>query len=229
MPRGTVALLGLLVAFDACAQVSGSMTLVSDYRFRGDSLSDEKPAAQISVAYDHPSGWYAGAFGSTIRLANQSGRNLQMLSYAGYVRRTRSGVSWEVGADYSAFSGAGHYDYAEIYAGIASDHVSGRIYYASNYFRQSSGTAYAELNGAHRLRDRLHLLGHLGVLCRNSRSTTAEGSGCYRFDARVGVGIDLDSTSIQLTWVATHTTDTVYSVDASRDRSALVLSLSRPF
>ena len=36
----------LILADAAWAQLSGSVTLTSDYRFRGISLSDEKPALQ---------------------------------------------------------------------------------------------------------------------------------------------------------------------------------------
>ena len=68
MLRGAVALWTLLCASEACAQVSGSVTLVSDYRYRGISLSDGRPTAQLSVAYDRPDGWYMGAFASRVRL-----------------------------------------------------------------------------------------------------------------------------------------------------------------
>ena len=86
------------------AQVSGTVKLVSDYRFRGISLSQDKPAAQATVLYDDSSGWYAGAFASTVRFARSSG-DLQALPFVGYASRLPSGVSWEAGADYSAFAG----------------------------------------------------------------------------------------------------------------------------
>ncbi|MHB8533953.1 MAG: TorF family putative porin [Sulfuricaulis sp.] len=229
MLRAAVTLLGLLFACEVLAQVSGSLSLVSDYRFRGESLSDEQPAAQLSVAYDHPRGWYAGAFGSTIQLANQSSRNLQVLAYAGYARRAASGLSWEMGADYSAFSGAGAYDYAEVYSGIASDNVSARIYYAPDYFGQSSGTSYAELNGTRRFQNRLRWLGHVGILRRGSPRTATDGSSRYRFDVQTGMGIDLDRTSIQLTWVGTRDRKTIYSAEENQNRSAFVLSVSWAF
>jgi uncharacterized protein (TIGR02001 family) len=230
VPRTAVTLLGLLFAFEASAQVSGSLSLVSDYRFRGESLSDEQPAAQLSVAYDHPSGWYAGAFGSTIQLANQSNRNLQVLSYAGYARRAASGLSWELGADYSVFSGLSDYDYAEVYSGIASDNVSGRIYYAPDYFGQGAGTVYAELNGARRFQNRLRLLGHIGVLRHSSANAATDGSDRSRFDVQTGVGIDLNKASIQLAWVATRNTNTAYaSVNEHQHQDTFVLSLSWPF
>ncbi|HYQ92230.1 MAG TPA: TorF family putative porin, partial [Candidatus Competibacteraceae bacterium] len=183
-----------------------------------------------SVAYDHPSGWYAGAFGSTIQLANQSNRNLQLLAYAGYAQRAASGLSWEMGADYSAFSGVGDYAYTEVYTGVASDNVSGRIHYAPDYFGQGAGAAYAELNGARRFQNRLRWLGHIGVLRRSSVGAATDGADRYRFDVQTGVGIDLDKISVQLTWVATRPTDTGYAVvDESQHRDVFVLSLSRQF
>jgi uncharacterized protein (TIGR02001 family) len=227
--RGAVALWVLFFAVGACAQVSGSLTLVSDYRYRGISLSDEQPAAQVSIAYDHSSGWYAGAFASTVDLANQSRRDLQLLSYVGYARRARPGLSWEVGAGYSAFTGARGYDYPEVFWGVTSDRVSARIYYAPDYFGQGPAALYVELNGTRPLTDRLHLLGHIGVLRLGSRSAATYGSGRYRFDGQAGIGIDLDGVSIQLAWVATATANAAYPASESRTRNALVVSVSRMF
>src|SRR5438552_816935 len=55
-------------AGSAAAQLSGTLSGVSDYRYRGNTLTHRLPAAQAGVAYDNPHGWYAGAFGSTVRL-----------------------------------------------------------------------------------------------------------------------------------------------------------------
>lgn len=40
--------------------------VVSDYRYRGLSLSDEKPALQAGATLNAPGGWYVGTWGSTI-------------------------------------------------------------------------------------------------------------------------------------------------------------------
>ena len=40
--------------------------VVSDYRYRGDSLSDEKPAFQAGAIVSTTGGWYAGTWGYTI-------------------------------------------------------------------------------------------------------------------------------------------------------------------
>ncbi len=43
-----------------------SAAIVSDYRFRGWSLSDDKPAMQVDATLSHASGLYTGVFASTI-------------------------------------------------------------------------------------------------------------------------------------------------------------------
>ncbi|MGN3973005.1 TorF family putative porin [Tsuneonella sp. SYSU-LHT278] len=46
--------------------LSGSVTLVSDYRFRGVSLSGGDPAVQGGITVSHDSGFYVGTWGSSI-------------------------------------------------------------------------------------------------------------------------------------------------------------------
>jgi uncharacterized protein (TIGR02001 family) len=46
--------------------IESSASVVSDYRFRGVSLSDDKPALQLEATLSHESGFYAGAFTSSI-------------------------------------------------------------------------------------------------------------------------------------------------------------------
>jgi uncharacterized protein (TIGR02001 family) len=226
--RHAPALWGFLFAAGACAQVSGSLNLVSDYRYRGVSLSDEKPAAQLSVVYDHASGWYAGVFGSTVEITERSRHELQLLSYVGYAGRLRPGLTWEAGAAYTAFLRSSGYDYPEVYLGIASEHASGRLSYAQDYYGQGGGALYAELNGTRPLVDRVHLLGHLGVLRLDHRDTATGASGCCRFDVRAGIALDLEPLSLQLAWVAS---GTMNSGPASEDRhrNVWVLSASRAF
>src|SRR5690554_4324388 len=57
---------GLMLAGNASAEVSGSVTVVSDYLFRGVTQTNENPALQGGVTWNHDSGFYAGAWGSSI-------------------------------------------------------------------------------------------------------------------------------------------------------------------
>jgi uncharacterized protein (TIGR02001 family) len=83
----------LLPAAPAAAQeedkgpitVSGSVALVSDYRFRGVSQTDEEMAIQGGVTVTHESGLYAGAWGSNLAgWGTFGGANMELDLYAGY-------------------------------------------------------------------------------------------------------------------------------------------------
>src|SRR3546814_13753478 len=71
---GALLALSALSALPATAQaqaipsgpltVSGGVSVVSDYRFRGLSRSDGKVEVQSTISVDHDSGLYAGVWGS---------------------------------------------------------------------------------------------------------------------------------------------------------------------
>ena len=50
----------LCTASDAHAEFGGSVSLNSDARYRGHSMSDEQPALSVDANYDDPSGVYVG-------------------------------------------------------------------------------------------------------------------------------------------------------------------------
>lgn len=56
----------ILAGSAAEAATSGSLTLTSDYLFRGLSQTDQEPALQGGIEYAHDSGFYAGVWGSNI-------------------------------------------------------------------------------------------------------------------------------------------------------------------
>src|SRR3546814_1231807 len=62
--------------------VSGSATVVSDYRFRGFSQSNEEAAIQGGITVSHDSGLYLGTWGSSIGFAN--GTEIDV--FGGYAR-----------------------------------------------------------------------------------------------------------------------------------------------
>jgi uncharacterized protein (TIGR02001 family) len=190
------------------AQISGSASMVSDYVFRGVSLSDGDPEPQIHLGYDHPSGWYAGAFASRVKLHDHGDE--QLITYAGYTRQLQSGLSWEAGATNSAFLQTARYNYAEIFAGLASDNLSGKIYYSPNYYGENVRTAYAEINGTYEVRSHVHLLGHVGFLRVLSSTGGLAPPLTRRFDTRFGVSAGIGDWTCQLAWIATEKDRTIY-------------------
>jgi uncharacterized protein (TIGR02001 family) len=227
--RGIVAVWLALVAADVTAQVSGTASLVSNYRFRGFSLSDDKPAAQLGITYDDAQGWYAGVFASTVKFATPSSLELQAVPFVGYAWRTATGLSWEVGADYSFFTGgAKGYDYPEVYVGVVAENISGRLYYSSHYFGESTSTLYGEINGTQLVFDRVHLLAHFGILHSTSGPLYYHGSN-HLLDGRVGVGIDLDQFNVELSWVWLNSPNAANGVIGVSSHSGPVLTLSHSF
>ena len=229
MLRGAVVLWALLSCTSACAQVSGSATLLSDYRFRGASLSDGQPAVQLGVAWERDDGWYAGAFASSTQLYGRPGA--QLLTYLGYAHRLHAGLSWEAGAEYAAFSRYPGDNYPEFYLGLASNKLSGRIYYAPRYFSEEHAALYAELNGTRALNERFRLLGHVGWLQRSGRDADPDqGAQRRRLDVRIGVGASLGGFDLQLARVASDGSRGTYSgypTDGDADDGAWVMSVSR--
>jgi uncharacterized protein (TIGR02001 family) len=220
--RGALAILLALCAFEASAQLSATASILSDYRYRGISLSGGDPAAQLGLAYDDPSGVYAGFFASSVQFAISAHRELQMVPYAGYARRLASGWSAEVGAEYATFTGPGSYDYAELYVGIAGEQLSARLYYAPRYFGRESGAFYAELNGAQALTDRIRVLAHVGMLVNRGDYPQYGPSDRRLVDGRLGVAVDIEALTFQASWVGVNSANTGYPVAHGRKNTAVV-------
>jgi uncharacterized protein (TIGR02001 family) len=190
---------GMLAVPAAQAQASASIALASEYSVRGVSLSDGRPAPQLSLAYDAPQGWFAGAFAAPRLALGERSDVTQLVAYAGFARRLPSGLSWEAGASNTSFLHATEYNYREAWAGIASDRLSARLYLAPAYYGHGGRIAYAELNGFYPLRERIKLIGHIGVL-HGLRGALANGPD--RVDLRLAIGIDAGDCNLQLAWLA---------------------------
>jgi uncharacterized protein (TIGR02001 family) len=230
--RGAAALLFCVFAGGVSAQISGTASVVSDYRYRGITLSDRKPAAQVGLTYDDPLGWYAGAFGSTVRLAPPAGPSFQATVFAGFASRVASGISLDAGADYSAFSGAADDNYGEVYLGVASENVSARIYYAPDYFGQHANAIYGEINAVQPLFDRVSFLLHLGFLTTRAYSPYSlygPRSTQNVVDGRIGLGANFDLFRLELAWVGISNANIGYLIAGSRSPNTVVLTVSHAF
>ncbi len=81
------------------SSLSYNVGVVSDYRYRGISQSRLEPALQGGIDYADKSGFYVGAWGSTIKWIKDNTAtkgNLEVDLYAGY-KGTAGGLSYDVG------------------------------------------------------------------------------------------------------------------------------------
>jgi uncharacterized protein (TIGR02001 family) len=89
--------------------ISGSVTAVSDYRFRGVSLSDKDFAFQPTITISHESGLYLGAWASNI--APNAGDDVELDIYAGFAGGDT--VTYDIGATYYVYPGVSSFNYVE--------------------------------------------------------------------------------------------------------------------
>lgn len=115
--------------------VSGSVGLVSEYRFRGVSQSDRAMAVQGGITISHESGFYVGTWGSNLAgWGTFGGANMELDLIAGY-KHTFGDATVDVGATWYMYPrGFDNTDFIEPYV-----KVSGSLGPAS----LTAGIAYA--------------------------------------------------------------------------------------
>lgn len=91
--------------------LSGGVTAVSDYRFRGVSLSNKQLAIQPTLTVSHSSGLYAGVWGSNV--TPNGGDDVEVDLYAGYAGGAGP-ITYDLGATYYVYPGASGFNYAEV-------------------------------------------------------------------------------------------------------------------
>lgn len=133
--------------------LSGEASLLSDYRFRGVSRSDEDPALQGQLTLSAPNGLYAGARGIAALDDVPRLGNAQLDLYAGYGVDLGSGSSLDAGLLYYWFpDGTGATDYFEPYASLS--HTLGPV-------QATLGAKYAPEQDAIGGEDLLYLFGEV--------------------------------------------------------------------
>ena len=98
-------------------EVSGGVALVSDYRFRGLSLSDHSPALQSELWLTHDSGLYAGVWGST--LAAYGGATVETDLTIGFAK-SAGPIDFDVYATWYVYPGGHDVNYVEITSTISA-------------------------------------------------------------------------------------------------------------
>lgn len=230
MPRrlwaGAQLLFLLLLATPARAEVGAAVSLLSEARLRGYSMSAGKPVGQLDLSYDHRSGFYAGLSATVV--AHDGLNPLALQESIGFARKLASGPTIDVGVVQSNYTRhTGRYrplSYTEVYAGLIGRNVASRVYLSPNYFDPGVWTLYGELDAGMRPTDRLRLTGHVGVLTR----LRGPGRQAAQYDWRVGAAHELGRFSVQLSLTGGGPGRDYYEHRA-RSRTAVVLGVSRIF
>ena len=183
----------LLTGAQAQAQTGFTATFASEYSLRGLSLSDGRAVPQLRIDHDTNNGWYGGAFGSRVALRERPARAI-LMAYGGYARRLPGGLGWDAGFSRSVFLRDARYNYTEFYAGINADRLGARLSLSPDFYG-AGRTAYAEINGALPLGERVRLSAHAGLLHRFGGTS---GAARDRIDLRVAFAADIGDASVEV-------------------------------
>ncbi|MDG2533312.1 TorF family putative porin [Sphingomonas sp. HITSZ_GF] len=156
--------------------VSGSVGVVSDYKFRGISQTDGNFAVQGGITVSHESGFYIGTWGSSIDdYVTVHGTAHQELDLIAGYKKSFDGVTVDVGAVYYVYPGTrlsgdtSASDFIEPYLSVAYSvgPVTGKV--TGNYAPKQKALAIDQgLTGAFKKEDNFYLAGDLSVAIPNT-------------------------------------------------------------
>ena len=114
------------------AEISGNVTLASDYSFRGVSQTSRDPAIQGGFDVTWASGFYIGTWSSNVSFGNTS-QELDL--YLGYGGAINENLSWDVNYVRFEYPSAGSdLDYNELDASLSFASFTVGLGYSNKYF-----------------------------------------------------------------------------------------------
>jgi len=252
---------GLALAADAPAPASphtftSNVSLISDYLYRGISQTGQKPALQGGFDYAHSSGFYAGAWGSSISWlsdaytasAGTAGANnagLELDTYLGFKNSFATDFSYDVGFlryNYpgSYAPGATKGDTNEIYGALGYKWITAKYSYSLDKtfgVPDARGTDYIDLSASYPIPDTGITVGaHVGKQKYKGSSAAyiaAGGPQASYTDYKLSVSKDFSGYVLGLAYSSTNASTipgAFYKVlNKDLGRATTVLSLSRSF
>ena len=222
---------------------TGNAGVFSDYRFRGISQTNKKPAFQGGFDVGHASGLYAGNWNSNIDSAFFNGSNLEMDFYGGY-KLPVGPLTLDFGVLYYYYPGSGaagtfKIDNTELYIGAGYGPISVKYSHSIDDFfgiDDSKNSWYLEANGAYDLGNGFGLVGHVGFqrLRKNARVIEMGGTALEDSvtDWKVGVTYDLKGFILGASYVGTNrdlTGGTASLSNRNISNGTVVVSVSKSF
>jgi len=227
LSQGVAAVLLLVSGAAAHAELSGTVTVVSDYDFRGQSLSAKDPALQGSIDWASESGFYVGAWGSNIDYGPGVDGDIEIDLYTGYAGETEGGLGWDVGFVYYTYPGADDIsDYPEIYGALSYKWFEFKQWYSNDLSGSDEDGFYTEVNGSFELPANFGLNLHLGYNYGDAFEDTEY------MDYSVGVGYTLGNFDLELKYVDTDLSsgDPLFSSDdAFNTEGRVIFAVSTTF
>ncbi|KTE31885.1 MULTISPECIES: TorF family putative porin [unclassified Sphingopyxis] len=209
--------------------ITGGATVVSDYRFRGFSQSNEEAAIQGTFTIAHDSGFYLGTWGSSIGFNN--GTEIDV--YGGFAKEIAPGLTGDIGATVYLYPGVNNTTVVEPYVALTGTigpaSVKGGLAWAPGG-QDSLGDAsaiYAYTDVGVAIPDTpIKLKGHLGYAKSDSFLGGLDGEV---FDYSVGVDFTWKVLTFGISYVNTDAPKTLGYKEAVGADGAVLFSLGAAF
>jgi uncharacterized protein (TIGR02001 family) len=227
LTHGLAALVLLASATAANAEVTGTLTAVSDYNWRGVSQTAMDPALQGSIDYAHDSGFYAGVWASNVDFGDCCDESIETDLYFGF--SGGEAFTWDVGFVYYVYPGADDLDFPEIYASLGWEWLTGKVSYSNDFANSGDSSIYLEANGEWGLPANFGLTAHVGY-SDGDGIEWAYGQDNY-FDWSVGVTYALGHFDFGLSYVDGSDLKTLDGTpdDVGSSESTVIFSVSTSF
>ena len=194
-----LAALAALASFGARAEVSSTLTLASEYDFRGISQTARDPALQASLDWSAPGGLYLGAWASNVDFGPGTDADIELDGTIGFRGNISDDTSFDLGAVYYTFWGDGdEAEYGELFAGLGYKAVSAKLWYAPDFNNSGESATYLEGNAAIPLPSDFELTLHAGYSDGDFWDLANDGG---YFDYSIGVGKSIGNFALALKWV----------------------------
>lgn len=140
-------------AAESAHEITGNVSLNTDYRFRGVSQTFEGPAIQGGFDYAHKSGVYLGTWASNVQEEFLNGANIEIDVYGGYSGNITDDLSFDVGGLYYYYPGQNSNTTSintfEVYAGATWKWINVKYSHSTGKFfglADSKNSYYIEAN-----------------------------------------------------------------------------------
>lgn len=180
----------------AHAEVSSTVTVASDYDFRGITQTARDPALQISLDWASESGFYLGAWASNVDFGEGAKSDAEVDLLGGFRGSINDDTAYDIGiAHYTFQPNDDDVDFTEAYASLTYQAVTAKYWYAWDFGNSGSAASYLELNGALPLPNDFSLTLHGGY------SAGEYWEGEEYFDYSIGIAKEIGNFSVALKWI----------------------------
>jgi uncharacterized protein (TIGR02001 family) len=235
----TAAALAPTAAFADDYSLAFNVGAVSDYRYRGISQTQLKPALQGGIDLTLPKGFYLGTWASSIKWIDEFGgdANVELDLYGGWKGEVGAGLTLDVGAlryqypnavttEWTA-GGFANPNTTELYAALSYAMVTLKYSHSvTNLFgtADSKGSSYVDLSAAFDVYEGLTVTPHVG-------HQTVENSGAFSYtDYSLTVSKDFSGWVPSLAVVSTDADEALYTWGGEKvGKTGVVLGIKYNF